>query len=91
VSSYPPPPGPRAIYTSHSVMVYPADCQVWPIMLAFMFGTFSIVYYFGPALKKPEWRSAISSDELVSDEGADPDLGLADKILVRSAKRAFRK
>jgi membrane protein len=28
----------------------------WPVMLAFMFGTFALIYYFGPNLKKPAWH-----------------------------------
>jgi membrane protein len=28
----------------------------WPIALAFLFTTFSLIYYFGPDLRHPKWR-----------------------------------
>jgi membrane protein len=28
----------------------------WPVMLAFMFGAFALVYYFGPNLDSPQWH-----------------------------------
>ena len=45
-----------AAHTIGSAVVMVWNIALWPLVLAFMFAAFAMMYYFGPNLKEPEWH-----------------------------------